>query len=97
MRQKRERVLVNIPEDQLKMIDEIAQGLGVSRSKFILTCVEFGLKDWRFLRKFMITPERLRTVAETLKKFGLLSRRDVEEIEEEIPGAAPPKGKKRKG
>ncbi len=47
MSHKKVRVLINVPEDVLDRITAYAEVLGLSRSRFILDCVEETMMDGR--------------------------------------------------
>lgn len=69
---------VVIPKDMAAVVDRIAEELEVSRSAFILACIEQGLDDFKTFEYIGMTPRRMRVIVDKLKKLGVIRQGDYE-------------------
>lgn len=70
-----------LSKENVEIIDELAEGLGCSRSQFVRMCVEIALDDWSVMKKFGLGPRRIKKLGGVLKKLGFAKQ--VEALERE--------------
>jgi len=69
---------VVIPKDLGALVDKLAEEIGISRSAFILACIESSMDDLRSLSWIGLTPRRLGQIARKLKSLGVIRKGDYE-------------------
>ena len=64
------QVKIRIPKDVLEAVDRVVAEANGSRQQFILGSVENNLENFEFLRKFGLSPRRLKKLITVLDELG---------------------------
>lgn len=67
-----------LPKDLVEGVDEIAAELDRSRSGFVADVLEMALADWKFMKRFGLTPNRVKALSRVLDSLGLKPEKDSE-------------------